>query len=142
MHEPHEHSASSDPPDPATASGTGALFEVLTTGERDPARIYTAIREVENMAGQSVVAQLTALNHATTAELTARLRAGLTEVKTELRRELLAAMAEHKSDLQEAMAEHKVSMERQFGRIWTVLLLILGTLFGAMTTAVTLLLPN
>ena len=131
MPEPHEHAASSNPDDPAAASGTGALFEVLTTGERDPARVYTAIREVENMAGQSVVAQLTALNHATTAELAARFQTDMAELRTEL----LAAMAEQKAEMQ-------ASMERQLGRIWTVLLLILGTLLGALTTAVTLLLPN
>ena len=37
---------------------TGALFQVLVTGERDPTAIYTAMREVESMAGRSVVTQM------------------------------------------------------------------------------------
>ena len=45
-------------PTPNEEPRTGALFQVLVTGERDPTAIYTAMREVESMAGRSVVTQM------------------------------------------------------------------------------------
>ncbi len=52
---------------------TGALFQVLVTGERDPTAIYTAVREVESMAGQSVVTQLSSQIETVGSRLEARL---------------------------------------------------------------------
>ena len=45
-------------PTPNEEPGAGALFQILVTGDRDPTAIYTAIREVESMAGRSVATQM------------------------------------------------------------------------------------
>ena len=60
-------------PTPNEEPRTGALFQVLITGERDPTAIYTAIREVESMAGQSVVTQLSSQIETVGSRLEARL---------------------------------------------------------------------
>ena len=102
----------------------GALFHVLTSRKGDPAQVYTAIREVETMAGQSVVAQLTALIRTTATEQNAQFQ---------------AAIAESTAQLQATNARLD-SVEKQLGRIWTFLFLILGTLLGTLTTLLTTLL--
>ena len=132
---------------PSSSPGTGALFQVLTRRKADRGQVYTAIREIESMAGQGVVAELTALIRATAAELTALIRTTAAEQDAKLQ----AAMAEQDAKLQAAMAEQDVkrqaavaglsgrldSVEKQLGRIWTCLFLILGTLLGTLTTLLT-----
>ena len=112
------------PPGPTERPEAGALFQLLTSGNRDSGQVYTAIREVESMAGQSVVAQLTAQIRTTVAQQTAPLQ---------------AAIAELTAQLQTTNARLD-SVEKQLGRIWTFLFLILGTLLGTLTTLLTTLL--
>ena len=100
-------------PLPPTPTESGALFQVLMSRKGDPAQVYTAIREIETMAGQSVVAQLTALIQTTAAEQNAQFQTLNTRLG---------------------------SVEKQLGRIWTFLFLILGTLLGTLTTLLTTLL--
>ena len=76
------------------------------------------------MAGQSVVAQLTALIRTTAAEQTTQFQ---------------AAIAELAAQLQTTNARLD-SVEKQLGRIWTFLFLLLGTLVGTLTTLLTTLL--
>ena len=92
--------------------------------KRDPRQVYTAMREVESMAGQGVVAQLTALIRTTAAEQTTQFQ---------------AAIAELAAQLQTTNARLD-SVEKQLGRIWTFLFLLLGTLVGTLTTLLTTLL--
>ena len=99
------------PPSPSPEAG--ALFQVLTHRKGDPEQVYTAIREVESMAGQGVVTRLTALIQTTAAEQNAQFQT------------LNARLG---------------SVEKQLGRIWTFLFLILGTLLGTLTTLLTTLL--
>ena len=116
------------PPAPTEAR---ALFRVLASRTGDPEQVYTAIREVELMAGQSVVAQLTALIQTTAAEQTAQFQAAMAELSGRI------------GDVDARLERTNVrldSAEKQLGRIWTFLLLILGTLLGTLTTLLTTLL--
>ena len=125
-------------PEPAASPGApkaGALFELLTTGKGDSGQVYTAIREVESMAGQSVVEQLQAHIRTTAAEQSAQFQA----VMAELRAQFQAAMADQNAQLQTTNARLD-AVEKQLGRIWTFLFLLLGTLLGTLTTLVTTLL--
>ncbi|MDE2661109.1 MAG: hypothetical protein OXI45_12975 [Acidobacteriota bacterium] len=79
----------------------------------DPEQVYTAMREVETMAGQNVVAQLTALIRTTAAEQNAQFQ---------------------------TVNARLDSVEKQLGKMWTFLFLILGTLLGTLTTLLTTLL--
>ena len=115
--------------DPSAAASpetpeAGALFQLLLSGKGDPRQVYTAMREVESMAGQGVVAQLTALIRTTAAEQTTQFQ---------------AAIAELTAQLQTTNARLD-SVEKQLGRIWTFLFLLLGTLVGTLTTLLTTLL--
>ena len=101
----------------------------------DPGQVYTAMREVESMAGQSVVAQLTALIRTTAAEQTTQFQAAIAERTAPLQ----AAIAELTAQLQTTNARLD-SVEKQLGRIWTFLFLLLGTLVGTLTTLLTTLL--
>lgn len=96
---------------------SGALFRLLVTGNRDAGQVETAVREVESMAGQTAVQQLTALIRVTAAEQTGQFQTGLTAVNARLD-----------------------AVEKQLGRIWTFLFLLLGTMVGALTTLLTTLL--
>ena len=96
---------------------SGALFRLLVAGNRDAGQVYTAVREIESMAGQTAVQQLTALIRATAAEQTAQFQTGLTAVNARLD-----------------------AVEKQLGRIWAFLFLLLATLLGTLTTLVTTLL--
>ncbi len=107
-------------PGPADTPEAQALFQLLLSGKRDPAQVYTAMRAVKSMVGQSVVAQLTALIRATAAEQK-------------------AAIAELTAQLQTTNTRLD-SVEKQLGRIWTFLCLLLGTLLGTLTTLLTTLL--
>ena len=122
-------------PSPRTATQSGALFQLLTSRKGDPEQVYTAIREVESMAGQSVVAQLTALIRTTAAEQTAQFQAAVAELTARI------------GDVDSRLATHTETtnarfnaIEKQLGRIWTFLFLILGTLLGTLTTLLTTLL--
>ncbi len=110
--------------DPSGAPEAGALFQLLMSGKRDPEQVYTAMREVESMAGQGVVAQLTALIRATAAEQTTQFQAAIAELTAQL----------------QTTNTRLDSVERQLGRIWTFLFLLLGTLVGTLTTLLTTLL--
>ena len=121
MPEAHKESIPTMPNPPP---GAGALFRLLTKGNGAPEEVYTAMREVETMAGQSVVAQLTALIQTTAAEQTAQFQTALTDVSGRI------GNVEVRLD----------SLEKQMSRMWTVLVLILGTLLGTLTTFVTTLL--
>ena len=116
------------PPGPTERPEAGALFQLLTSGNRDPGQVYTAIWEVESMAGQSVVAQLTALIRSTAAEQTSQFQAAIGDVDSRLTTQT------------ETTNARLDSVEKQLGRIWTFLILILGTLLGTLTTLLTTLL--
>ena len=121
--------------DPSGAPEAGAFFQLLMSGKRDPEQVYTAMREVESMAGQGVVAQLTALIRATAAEQTTQFQAAIAERTAPLQ----AAIAELTVQLQTTNTRLD-SVEKQLGRIWTFLFLLLGTLVGTLTTLLTTLL--
>ena len=121
--------------DPSRTTEAGALFQLLISRKGDPKQVYTAMREVESMAGQSVVAQLTALIRTTAAEQTTQFQAAITERTAPLQ----AAIAELTVQLQTTNARLD-SVEKQLGRIWTFLFLLLGTLVGTLTTLLTTLL--
>ena len=108
-------------PGPPETPEAGALFQLLLSGKGDPRQVYTAMREVESMAGQGVVAQLTALIRTTAAEQTTQFQ---------------AAIAALTAQLQTTNARLD-SVEKQLGRIWTFLFLLLGTLVGTLTTLLT-----
>ena len=112
MPETQKESMASPPSQPPEA---GALFQVLMDRKDDPGQVYTAIREVETMAGQSVVTQLTALIQTTAAKQNAQFQTANARLD---------------------------SVEKQLGRIWMFLVLILGTLLGTLTTLLTTLLPK
>ncbi len=116
------------PPGPTERPEAGALFQLLTSGNRDSGQVYTAIREIESMAGQSVVAQLTALIRSTAAEQTSQFQAAIGDVDSRLTTQT------------ETTNARLDSVEKQLGRIWTFLILILGTLLGTLTTLLTTLL--
>ncbi len=126
--------------DPSAAASpetpeAGALFQLLLSGKGNPRQVYTAMREVESMAGQGVVAQLTALIRTTAAEQTTQFQAAIAERTAPLQ----AAIAELAAQLQTTNARLD-SVEKQLGRIWTFLFLLLGTLVGTLTTLLTTLL--
>ena len=98
---------------PSQAPDAGALFRLLMRRKDDPEQVYTAMREVETMAGQNVVAQLTALIRTTAAEQNAQFQ---------------------------TVNARLDSVEKQLGKMWTFLFLILGTLLGTLTTLLTTLL--
>ena len=122
-------------PSPRAATQSGALFQLFTSRKGDPEQVYTAIREVESMAGQSVVAQLTALIRTTAAEQNAQFQAAVAELTARI------------GDVDSRLSTHTETtnarfnaIEKQLGRIWTFLFLILGTLLGTLTTLLTTLL--
>ena len=80
------------------------------------------------MAGQSAVAQLTALIRSTAAEQTSQFQAAIGDVDSRLTTQT------------ETTNARLDSVEKQLGRIWTFLILILGTLLGTLTTLLTTLL--
>lgn len=120
------------PTAPQAASESGALFQSLVSRQNDPEQVYTAIREIESMAGQSVVVQLTALVRTTAAEQAAQFQAAIAESAAPLQ----AAIGELAAQVQATNARLN-SVEKQLGRIWTLLFLIVGTLLGTLTTLLT-----
>ena len=120
---------------PSQSSEAGALFQVLTSRKGVPEQVYTAIREIESMAGQSVVAQLTALIQTTAAQQNAQFQAAVAELTARIG-DVDSRLATHT----ETTSARFNSIEKQLGRIWTFLFLILGTLLGTLTTLLTTLL--
>ena len=116
---------------PSRSPEAGALFQVLTRRKSDPEQVYTAIREIESMSGQSVVAQLTALIQTTAAQQTTQLHTAIAE--------LSGRVGDVEARVETANGRLD-SVEKQLGRIWTFLFLILGTLLGTLTTLLTTLL--
>ncbi len=96
---------------------SGALFRLLAAGNRDAGQVYTAVREIESMAGQTVVQQLTALIQTTAAEQNANLQTATVQLSARID-----------------------SVEKELRRIWGFLLLLLATLLGTLTTLVSTLL--
>ena len=122
-------------PGPPETPEAGALFQLLLSGKGDPRQVYTAMREVESMAGQGVVAQLTALIRTTAADQAAQFQAAIAEQNAQFQ----AAIGGLTAQLQTTNARLD-SVEKQLGRIWTFLFLLLGTLVGTLTTLLTTLL--
>ena len=87
------------------------------------------------MAGQGVVAQLSGLIQATSAEQTAQIQAAVAAQGAQVQ----AALAELNVQFQETNARLD-SIEKQLDRIWTLLVLIVATLFATLTILVTTLL--
>ena len=117
------------PPGPTERPEAGALFQLLTSGNRDSGQVYTAIREVESMAGQSVVAQLTALIRSTAAEQTSQFQVAIGELTVRI-----GDVDSRLTTQTETTNARLDSVEKQLGRIWTFLFLILGTLTTLLTT--------
>ena len=87
--------------DPADSPEKGVLFRLLLAGGRDASQVYTAIQEIQSMAGESAVTQLTGLIQTTATELEARLQASLAEQSTRFQ----TALAEQSTRFQTALAE-------------------------------------
>ena len=134
MPETQKESMTSPPPQPPEA---GALFQVLTSRKTDARQVYTAIRELESMAGRGVVAELTALIRTTSTEQTAQFQAALAEVTAQI-----GAVDSRLTTHTETTHARFDAVEKQLGRIWAFLILILGTLLGTLTTLLTTLLPK
>ena len=111
--------------DPSGTPEAGALFRLLISRKSDAEQVCTAIREIESMSGQSVVAQLTALIQTTAAALQTAIAEQTAQFQT--------AIADLTAQ-QQATSARLDSVEKQLGRIWTFLILILGTLLGTLTT--------
>ena len=106
------------PGPPGSGSTGGALFRALLAAGVEPAAAYTAVREMESMAGQSVVTQLGAQIQglATTLE---RLENRLENVETRL--ETL------KTDVATLTTDVAV-LKREVRLIWAALFLAVPTL--------------
>jgi len=103
--------------EPDAAPAQGALFDVLVGTDRRPQAAYTAIREIETMAGQSVVTEL---------------RAEIRGVAQELRSEIQTVAQELRTHIATTNARFD-SVQRQLTLIWTFLVLLLGTFLGTLT---------
>ena len=134
MPETQKESMATTPSRPPEA---GALFQVLTSRKADARQVYTAIRELESMAGRGVVAELTALIRTTSTEQTAQFQAALAEVTAQI-----GAVDSRLNTQTETAHARFDAVEKQLGRIWAFLILILGTLLGTLTTLLTTLLPK
>ena len=61
-------------PAPPAGPATSPLFHLLLAADRNPEAVYTAVREIESMAGQNAIAQLGAQIHALDAKLSAQIQ--------------------------------------------------------------------
>ena len=104
--------------EPSAAPAPGALFDVLVGTDRRPQAAYTAIREIETMAGQSVVTEL---------------RAEIRSAVQELRAEIQTVDSRLTAHIETTNTRFD-SMQRQLTLIWTLLILLLGTFLGTLTT--------
>ena len=111
------------------APAEGALFDLLVSGGHRPAAAYTAVREIEAMAGQSVVTELRAEIRTVAQELRAEIRSAVQELRTEIHT-VDARLTAH---IETTNARFD-SVQRQLNLIWTFLILLLGTFLGTLTT--------
>ena len=70
--------------EPGAAPAQGALFDVLVGGDRRPRAAYAAIREIEAMAGQSVVTELRAEIRSAVQELRTEMGTAVQELRTDI----------------------------------------------------------
>ena len=107
---------------PGSAPAGGALFRALLAAGVEPAAAYTAVREMESMAGQSVVAELSAQIQSFASEV----RKDLQEVKSRLSA-VESGLAEVRSDV--AVLKNDVAvLKKEVRLIWGTLSLLVVTL--------------
>ena len=117
------------PEESSVAPAQGALFDVLVGGDRRPRAAYTAIREIEAMAGQSVVTELRAEIRSVAQEFRAEIQSAVQELRTEVRK-VDSRLTAH---IETTNARFD-SVQRQLNLIWTILILLLGSFLGTLTT--------
>ena len=121
----------------------GALFRALLAAGVDPAAAYTAVREMESMAGQSVVTQLGAqiqAGQSVVTQLGAQIQAGQSDL-AQLGAQIQSFASEVRNDLQEiksrlsgvesGLAEVRSDMavlKKEVRLIWGALSLLVVTL--------------
>ena len=113
------------PGPPGSGPAGGALFRAMLTAGVEPAAAYTAVREMESMAGQSVVTQLGAQIQAlaTTLErLENRLEDRLANVEDRL------ANVENRLANLETLKTDVAVLKREVRLIWAALFLAVPTL--------------
>lgn len=117
------------PGPPGSGPAGGALFRALLAAGVDPTATYTAVREMESMAGQSVVAELGAQIQSFAGEV----RNDLQEVKSRLSgvesglTEVRSDMAVLKNDV--AVLKNDVAvLKKEVRLIWGALSLLVVTL--------------
>ena len=103
------------PAPPASGPAGGSLFHALLAASVEPAAAYTAVREMESMAGRSVVT-----------ELSAQIQSFAGEVRNDLR-EVKSGLAEVRSDV--ALLKSDVAvLKKEVRLIWGALSLLVVTL--------------
>ena len=100
---------------PGSRPEGGALFGVLMAAGVDPGAAYTAVREMESMAGRSVVA-----------ELGGQIRSFASEVRSDLQK-LETRLSGVESRLTEVRSDVAV-LKREVRLIWGVMSLLVVTL--------------
>jgi len=103
------------PGPPGSGPVGGALFRALLAAGVDPAAAYTAVREMESMAGQSVVA-----------ELGAQIQSFAGEVRSDLQ-EVKSRLSGVESGLTEVRSDVAV-LKKEVRLIWGALSLLVVTL--------------
>jgi len=110
------------PGPPGSGPAGGALFGALLAAGVDPAAAYTAVREMESMAGQSVVAELGAQIQSFAGEVSSDLQ----EVKSRLSG-VESCLPEVRSDV--AVLKNDVAvLKKEVRLIWGALSLLVVTL--------------
>ena len=126
-------------PGPGGSTPTGALFSLLYRLSDDPAAAYTAVRETEAMAGNTVVQQLTGAIGTLRAEISASTASNHAAIQ-ELRGEVSASTARTQTSIEQLRGEMNTSigtlraetearfdeMHRQLRLIWIFLFSLLG----------------
>ena len=113
--------------DPVELPEAGTLFGLLL-GRGDAPQVYTAMREIQAMAGKSVVVELTGLIRTIAAEQSAQFQAAFAEQGARIQ------------DVDARLTARLDSVDKQLSRMWTLLFLLLATLVGTLTTLLTTLL--
>lgn len=123
-----------------TAPVKGALFDLLVSGDRQPRSVHTAVREIESMAGQSVVTETRAEIRTVAQEHRAEMQTMAQELRAEmrmmaqvLRTEIQPVDSRLTAHIETTNARFD-AVQRQLTLIWTFLILLLGTFRGALTT--------
>ncbi len=117
------------PAPPGAGPAGGSLFHALLAAGVEPAAAYTAVREMESMAGQSVVAQLSAQIQSFAGEV----RNDLQEVKSRLSgvesglAEVRSDVAALKNDVAVLKSDVAV-LKKEVRLIWGALSLLVVTL--------------